>query len=87
MLEDEEKKRSVRGARERRVGIVNNYHSYHREVIFYSCFTCRFTREWHFGSSVSYQGEDRDSNAHRLKLIEILNMSSQYFHSAASHCQ
>ena len=29
MLEDEEKERSVTGPRERRMGIINNYHSYH----------------------------------------------------------
>lgn len=66
---------------------MNNYHSYHTEVVFHSCCTCRLTSEWHFGSSASYCGEDKDPNAHRLKLIEILNTLSQYFYSAVSHCQ
>jgi len=77
MSEDEEQERSVRGPRERRMGILNYHDSYHTEVIFYSFFTCRITKEWHFGSSASYGGEDRDPNAHRLKLIEILNIPFQ----------
>lgn len=36
---------SVRGPRERRMGIINNYHNYHTEVVTYCCCTCRLTRE------------------------------------------
>lgn len=58
LLEDEEKERSVRGPRERRMGIIN-YHNYHKEVVFSTYFTCRLTRDSRFGSSTSYRREGR----------------------------
>lgn len=56
MLEGE-KERSLRGPRERRMGIINSYCSHHIEVVFYSCPTCRLTREQHFGSSALYKAK------------------------------